>query len=78
MGVVSLYFPILVRAHAGADNADFEWGVIGAISMGIIFVASPLLGAMTDRADETDAVPGRQHSHLCRASPRSSPGAGST
>src|SRR4051812_12737972 len=50
MGVVSLYFPLLVRAHAGANNADFEWGVIGAISMGIIFVASPLLGAMTDRA----------------------------
>ena len=27
MGVVSLYFPILVRGHAGADKADFEWGV---------------------------------------------------
>src|SRR6478672_10095765 len=52
MGVVSLYFPLLVRAHAGANNADFEWGVIGAISMGIIFVASPLLGAMTDRAEK--------------------------
>jgi UMF1 family MFS transporter len=50
MGVVSLYFPILVRAHAGADRADFEWGIIGAVSMGIIFMASPLLGAMTDRA----------------------------
>ncbi len=50
MGVVSLYFPILVRAHAGAGDADFEWGLIGAVSMGIIFVASPLLGAMTDRA----------------------------
>jgi UMF1 family MFS transporter len=50
MGVVSLYFPILVRAHAGANRADFEWGLIGAVSMGIIFIASPLLGAMTDRA----------------------------
>jgi UMF1 family MFS transporter len=50
MGVVSLYFPILVRGHAGAENADFEWGLINAVSMGVIFVASPLLGAMTDRA----------------------------
>ncbi|MEN3338911.1 MAG: transporter, family [Acidobacteriota bacterium] len=50
MGVVSLYFPILVRDHAGAGNADYEWGLINAISMGLIFVASPLLGAMTDRA----------------------------
>jgi UMF1 family MFS transporter len=50
MGIVSLYFPTWVRAQVGADRADFVWGLIAALSMGLIFVASPLLGAMTDRA----------------------------
>ena len=50
MGVVSLYFSLWVRDAVGADRADFVYGIIAAISMGIIFVISPLLGAMTDRA----------------------------
>ena len=50
MGVVSLYFSLWVRDQVGADRADAVYGVVTAISMGIIFVISPLLGAMTDRA----------------------------
>ena len=50
MGVISLVFPLWVRDAVGAERADARYGVITAISMGIIFVLSPLLGAMTDRA----------------------------
>ena len=50
MGVISLLFPLWVRDTVGADKADARYGVITAISMGIIFLLSPLLGAMTDRA----------------------------
>lgn len=50
MGVVSLYFSLYVRDEVGAQRADSTYGVITAISMGIIFIISPLLGAMTDRA----------------------------
>lgn len=50
MGVVSLYFSLWVREQVGADRADSVYGIITAVSMGIIFVISPLLGAMTDRA----------------------------
>ncbi len=50
MGVVSLYFSTWVRDQVGASRADGVYGVISALSMGIIFVASPLLGAMSDRA----------------------------
>ena len=50
MGVVSLYFSHRVREEVGAQRADSVYGVITAISMGLIFIASPLLGAMTDRA----------------------------
>jgi MFS transporter, UMF1 family len=50
MGVVSLFFPLWVRETVGAERADVLWGVILAVSYAIIFVASPLLGAMTDRA----------------------------
>lgn len=50
MGVVSLYFSLWVRGEVGAERADTVYGVITAISMGIIFIVSPLLGAMTDRA----------------------------
>ena len=50
MGVVSLYFSLWVREQVGAERADGVYGVITALSMGIIFVISPLLGAMTDRA----------------------------
>jgi MFS transporter, UMF1 family len=50
MGVVSLYFSLWVRDEVGAARADSVYSIITAISMGLIFVASPLLGAMTDRA----------------------------
>lgn len=50
MGVVSLYFSLWVREEVGADRADTVYGLITALSMGIIFVISPLLGSMTDRA----------------------------
>jgi MFS transporter, UMF1 family len=50
MGVVSLFFPLFVRDSVGAQRVDTIYGIISAISMGLIFVVSPLLGAMTDRA----------------------------
>jgi MFS transporter, UMF1 family len=50
MGVVSLYFSLYIREEVGAQRADTVYGIITAISMGMIFVISPLLGAMTDRA----------------------------
>jgi MFS transporter, UMF1 family len=50
MGVVSLYFSLYVGEQVGAERADRIYGLITAVSMGIIFVVSPLLGAMTDRA----------------------------
>jgi len=49
MGVVSMYFSAYVRSQVG-ERADTVYGYIVAVSMGIIFVVSPLLGAMTDRA----------------------------
>lgn len=50
MGVVSAWFSLWVRREVGADRADAVFGLITAISMGIIFIASPVLGSMTDRA----------------------------
>jgi MFS transporter, UMF1 family len=50
MGVISLYFSLWVRDQAGAERADTVYGLITAVSMAIIFMVSPLLGAMTDRA----------------------------
>jgi MFS transporter, UMF1 family len=50
MGVVSLFFSLWIREAAGAERADTVWGIILALSYSIIFVASPLLGAMSDRA----------------------------
>ncbi|MBK6486707.1 MAG: MFS transporter [Gemmatimonadetes bacterium] len=50
MGIVSLYFSLWVRDSVGAERADSVYGTITAVSMGIIFVLSPLLGAMSDRA----------------------------
>jgi UMF1 family MFS transporter len=50
MGIVSLFFSLWVRDRVGAERADSVYGVITAVSMGIIFVISPVLGAMTDRA----------------------------
>lgn len=50
MGVVSLYFSLFVRSEIGAERADGVIGVVNAISMGLLLVLSPILGAMTDRA----------------------------
>ena len=50
MGVVSLYFPEWMRSVVGKNQADSRVAWITALSMGIIFVVSPLLGAMSDRA----------------------------
>jgi UMF1 family MFS transporter len=50
MGIVSLFFPAFVQDVKGKDAADLLVGNITAISMAIIFVVSPILGAMTDRA----------------------------
>src|SRR5665213_3021655 len=50
MGVTSLYFSLFVRAQVGSEHADSLLGRISAVSMGIMFCISPLLGAMTDRA----------------------------
>jgi UMF1 family MFS transporter len=50
MGVVSVYFSLWIRDGVGAERADSVYGVITGVSMGIIFVLSPLLGAMSDRA----------------------------
>jgi UMF1 family MFS transporter len=50
MGVNSLYFPLFVRAAVGSERADSLVGRISAVSMGVMFCLSPLLGAMTDRA----------------------------
>ena len=50
MGVISLYFSLFVREAVGSQRADSVYGRITAVSMGIMFLLSPLLGAMTDRA----------------------------
>lgn len=50
MGVLSLYFSLWVRGEVGAARADRVYTMISAASMAVIFVMSPLLGAMTDRA----------------------------
>ncbi|MBR9990160.1 MAG: MFS transporter, partial [Gemmatimonadetes bacterium] len=50
LGIVSLYFSLWVHGMVGSDRADGIYMIITAISMSIIFVVSPLLGAMTDRA----------------------------
>ena len=50
MGVVSMYFSFYIRNEVGPGRADAAYGLITAVSMGIIFVISPMLGAMTDRA----------------------------
>jgi UMF1 family MFS transporter len=50
MGVTSLNFSLFVRSIVGSERADSLVGRISALSMGIMFCISPLLGAMTDRA----------------------------
>src|SRR5262249_20685840 len=50
MGVISLNFPLWIRQAVGPEKADARSGLISSVSMALIFFASPLLGAMTDRA----------------------------
>lgn len=50
MGVVSLFLPMWLREEMGADRVDAGFGLIAAISYAIVFLVSPQLGAMTDRA----------------------------
>lgn len=50
MGIISLYFPLWVRAQTGSGRADTLYGNITSLSYLAIFIVSPLLGAMTDRA----------------------------
>jgi UMF1 family MFS transporter len=50
MGVVSTFFALYVRSEVGAAAADGVVSLVNTISMAIILVVSPMLGAMTDRA----------------------------
>src|SRR5256885_4299473 len=50
MGVLSAFFALWARDQVGKERADSVVGWATAVSMGTIFVVSPLLGAMTDRA----------------------------
>jgi len=50
MGVISLFFPLWVRDAVGPQRDNQVYGLISAASMALVFVVSPLLGAMTDRA----------------------------
>ena len=50
MGVISVTFPHFIEISVGATRADRIWSLIQSISYGLIFVLSPVLGAMTDRA----------------------------
>lgn len=50
MGILSLFFPLWVREAVGSGRADTVYGNISSVSYLLIFLVSPLLGAMTDRA----------------------------
>jgi MFS transporter, UMF1 family len=50
MGVVSMFFPLWVRETAGVARADAVVGVVTSVSMAVIFLFSPVIGSMTDRA----------------------------
>ncbi len=50
MGILSLFFPLWVREAVGSEHADTVYGNVSSLSYLLIFVVSPLLGAMTDRA----------------------------
>jgi UMF1 family MFS transporter len=50
MAVTSLYFSLWIRDRVGAERADGVYSITTAISMLLIFVASPLLGALSDQA----------------------------
>ena len=50
MGVISNFFPLFVREQVGERRADAVYSAISAVAMGTMFLLSPLLGALTDRA----------------------------
>ena len=50
MNIISFYFSLYVRDEVGIERADGVYGLTTAISMGVVFFLSPLLGAMTDHA----------------------------
>ncbi|HEX5692627.1 MAG TPA: MFS transporter, partial [Roseiflexaceae bacterium] len=50
MAVVSLYFSLWIRDRVGTDRVDGVYGLTTAISMALIFIASPMLGALSDQA----------------------------
>jgi hypothetical protein len=48
--VLTLYFPKLVKGVLGyGDAADGTVGALDALAAALIFVAAPVLGAMSDR-----------------------------
>lgn len=50
MNILSLYFSLHVRANVESGRADATYSFTAAISYAIVFLLSPILGAMTDRA----------------------------
>ena len=50
MGIVSLFFVRFMERGLGSGAANEVYGFITAISMAVIFVVSPMLGAITDMA----------------------------
>lgn len=50
MGVISLFLPMWLRETLGPERVDVTFGLIAALSYAIIFVVSPQLGAISDRA----------------------------
>lgn len=50
MGVASTFFARYVLSQVGDTKADGVVSLVNTLSMAIIFVVSPMLGAMTDRA----------------------------
>lgn len=49
LGIVSLYFSLYLRNQTSAESVDGFYGIVTAISMGVIFLVSPILGAITDK-----------------------------
>jgi UMF1 family MFS transporter len=50
MNILTLYFALYVRGAVGEDRADGVVATTTAIAMAVMFVLSPLLGALTDQA----------------------------
>ena len=50
MAIVSLYFSLWLRDAVGRERVDGVYSLVTAISMTLIFLASPTLGALSDQA----------------------------